>query len=291
MPLKQRLFGRKERAAPQPSPGAGDGESLADFGDVSVRLHAPHDKGTMEYTQLGQGGRDASPAQLSFSGRRASQERQQSNLFAAGSRQATPAAAPAHPPNWRRASGRSSGSAASAAQSSGPTSPAATRGASASLLSATPELGARMPPEQLSGDPQPLGTAAATHNVERDVAAAAAASAAGPPGVPSGASVLYAGIRIDRGPIGAAVADWAAAGPADGGPEAQPIVVIGAVTPGGACAAAGVKPGMLVSVDGIGVSSVAEFSAALRVAREKGRGEASFRIVPMEEDEIAYKTR
>jgi len=65
--------------------------------------------------------------------------------------------------------------------------------------------------------------------------------------------------------------------------------MIGAVHPGGACYRAGVPPGVLVTVGGQQVHSVADLSRIVGEIRATGQVEAEFVVRALEDEEIGYE--
>eukprot|EP01065_Artemidia_motanka_P026634 TRINITY_DN3178_c0_g1_i1.p1 TRINITY_DN3178_c0_g1~~TRINITY_DN3178_c0_g1_i1.p1 ORF type:complete len:241 (+),score=2.33 TRINITY_DN3178_c0_g1_i1:65-787(+) len=121
-------------------------------------------------------------------------------------------------------------------------------------------------------------------------------SAAGSPRTPAtdGLVTLYAGVQICGVSLGIAAADWVVQTESPSSMfrrssrQVRSCVVVGAVHDGGACAAAGVQPGMLLSVNGRPVGSVSELSSALAALREEGCTVVTLAVQSMPKDEIGF---
>eukprot|EP01062_Namystynia_karyoxenos_P018191 TRINITY_DN16760_c0_g1_i1.p1 TRINITY_DN16760_c0_g1~~TRINITY_DN16760_c0_g1_i1.p1 ORF type:complete len:302 (+),score=42.32 TRINITY_DN16760_c0_g1_i1:77-907(+) len=273
MPLNLAALIPGRRAPAQPTDGAAPAAGADSLDCSAVSLGRRIDGGSWGYTHVAEDGPDAAPA--------------------AGSSTTAPAAL-SH--CTRSPSGSSLGPSSSSSRQRCTTgrSPVGLQGAIRfnSSPAAVSFLG-----------PGPGPTAAPP--VARSPLVRQAAPAAAPEGEGGAAGgVRYPGVRLDMGTLGIAAADWAQqAQPEEQRagsrlslrgllrPRAQPVqgcVVLGAVHPGGACAAAGVRPGVLTHIDDVPVSSVADLSAAIAAIRSQGRQEAAFTVLPMPESEIGY---
>eukprot|EP01062_Namystynia_karyoxenos_P018193 TRINITY_DN16760_c0_g1_i3.p1 TRINITY_DN16760_c0_g1~~TRINITY_DN16760_c0_g1_i3.p1 ORF type:complete len:294 (+),score=41.29 TRINITY_DN16760_c0_g1_i3:77-883(+) len=265
MPLNLAALIPGRRAPAQPTDGAAPAAGADSLDCSAVSLGRRIDGGSWGYTHVAEDGPDAAPA--------------------AGSSTTAPAAL-SH--CTRSPSGSSLGPSSSSSRQRCTTgrSPVGLQGAI-----------------RFNSSPGPGPTAAPP--VARSPLVRQAAPAAAPEGEGGAAGgVRYPGVRLDMGTLGIAAADWAQqAQPEEQRagsrlslrgllrPRAQPVqgcVVLGAVHPGGACAAAGVRPGVLTHIDDVPVSSVADLSAAIAAIRSQGRQEAAFTVLPMPESEIGY---